>query len=230
MAKRRRKQQKKAVNRQTNWSVIGGVVLVGVLILAGLYYFASRNSEGVDEVTLTSYCEGNPENCVFSGGEETAVTIVEVSDYGCSHCKAFHEQTLPALKQQYIDNEQVRWITVPFALSSERIAATNAAMCANEQGAFAAMGELLFAQQGTALAFTQEGYMAAANELQLDMMAFSSCVDNGRYDDTIRRNIRVANGVGVNSTPTFFINGRKISGAQPLSVFQQQIEAALNLN
>ncbi|MCB8945754.1 MAG: DsbA family protein [Ardenticatenaceae bacterium] len=229
MTKRRRR-VKKEVKRQTNWMVIGGVVVLGIVIMGGLLALTLRNSETTEVVTLATFCESNPENCVFEGSAETAVTVVEVSDYGCPHCRDFHKETLPALKQQYVNSGQVRWITLPFALGGERIPATNAALCANEQNAFAPMSELLFDQQGSSAAFTRDGYLTAASSLGLDMAAFTECVDDGRYDDTITRNIRVANGLRVNSTPTFFINDRRLEGAQPFAIFQQQIDAALNSN
>lgn len=229
MAKRRR-QKKKAVKRQTNWPVIIGVILLGLVVLGGLMALALQGSETVEALTLATYCQGNPENCVSKGKSDTAVTIVEVSDYGCPHCRDFHKETLPALTQQYIDTGQVQWVTLPFALDGSRIPTTNASLCANDQDAYFEMSELLFDQQDTPLAFTRDGFMAAAASLELDMEAFATCVDDGRYNDTIIRNIRVANGLGVNSTPTFFINDRKFTGAQPFSAFQQQIEAALNSN
>ena len=230
MAKRRRKPKKKVVKRQTNWTLIGGIVIGGIIILGGLLALTLQNSDTTEVVTLASYCEDNPENCAIGGDEETAVTIVEVSDYGCPACRAFHKQTLPALKEQYISTGQVRWITLPFALGGERIPATNAAMCAKDQDAFDPMAEVLFDQQGTSLAFTREGFMTAAASLDLDLDAFASCVDDNRYEETILRNMRVANGLRVDFTPTFFINDRRLEGAQPFAAFQQQIETALNAN
>ncbi len=229
MAKRRRK-QKKVVKRQTNWMLIGGIVVLGLIILGGLLALALQNSGTTEVVTLATYCNNNPDNCVSEGSQEAAVTIVEVSDYGCSHCRDFHKETLPALRQQYVAAGQVRWITLPFALGGDRIPATNASMCANDQEAFDPMAELLFDQQGTPIAFTRDGFMTAAAALNLDMETFAECVDDNRYEDTILRNIRVANGLRVGSTPTFFINDRRFEGAQPFAALQQQIEAALNAN
>jgi protein-disulfide isomerase len=227
MAKRTRR-KKKVLRRQTNWTVIAGVVLLGFIVLGGLMALTSQGSETSEVITLATYCQDNPENCVSQGESDTAVTIVEVSDFGCTHCRDFHKETLPTLTQQYIDTGQVQWITLPFALDDSHIPAANAALCANDQNAYFEMSELLFDQQGTPLAFTRDGFVTAAESLGLDMEAFTTCVDDGRYNDIIGRNIRVAQGLGVNSTPTFFINDRKFTGAQPLAAFQQQIEAALN--
>jgi protein-disulfide isomerase len=225
---KRTKRKKKALRRQTNWTVIVGVGLLGFVVLGGLMALTLQGSETSGVITLATYCQDNPENCVAKGEPDAAVTIVEVSDFGCSHCHDFHEETFPALTQQYIDTGQVQWIALPFALDGSRIPTTNAAFCANDQDAYFAMSELLFDQQGTPFAFTRDGFVTAAGSLGLDMEAFTACVDDGRYDDIIRRNIQVAQSMEVNSTPTFFINDRKFTGAQPLAAFQQQIEAALN--
>jgi protein-disulfide isomerase len=229
MAKRR-KRNKKQNRRQTNCTFVIGIVVVGLVVLGGFMALALQEPETAETLTLATYCQDTPENCITSGNPDAAVTIVEVSDFGCPHCRDFHKETLPALTEQYIDTGQVHWVTLPFALSSTRLPVTNAALCANEQEAYFAMSELLFDQQDSPLAFTRDGYMLAADALGLDMEAFAACVDDGRYEDTIISNMRTANGLGINSTPTFFINGRKITGAQPLAVFQQQIEAAVNTN
>jgi len=227
MAKRTRR-KKKELRRQTNWTVIIGVVLLGFVVLGGLLVWTLQGSETSEVITLATYCQDNPENCIIQGMPDAAVIIVEVSDFGCPYCRDFHKETLPALTQQYIDTGQVQWVTLPFALNSSRLPATNAALCANDQDAYFEMSELLYDHLDTPLAFKRDGFMTAAASLGLDMETFASCVDDGRYDDIIRRNIRVAQGLEVNSTPTFFINDRKFTGAQPLAAFQQQIEAALN--
>jgi protein-disulfide isomerase len=229
MAKQRIR-KKKVVKRRTDWRVISGVIVFGLVLLGGLMVWTLQGAEPVEAITLAAYCQDNPENCVSQGRADAAVTIVEVSDYGCSYCRKFHKETWPALTQQYIETGQAQWIALPFALDGSRIPATNASLCANDQDAYFEMGELLYDQQESPLAFTRDGFMTAAAALDLDMEAFAACVDDGRYNEIIRRNMRVAQGLDVNSTPTFFINGREMNGAQPLAAFQQQIEAALNSN
>lgn len=225
MAKKVKRRQRGRQQKQgVNWLVMGGIIVVGALLLFGLMAAALRTPS---VQALAEYCNEKPDRCVTQGAADAPVTIVEVSDFGCSHCRNFHEQTFAPLTQAYVETGQVRWITLPFALRAETLPATNAAMCANEQGAYFAYGEQLFAQQDTPLAFTQAGFVQAAEALSLEMTSFNQCLESGRYDNIVRANNQAANGVGVSGTPSFFINGRKLEGAHPFSTFQQHIDSAL---
>lgn len=222
MAKKAR-QKRQTTTRKTNWLLIGGVVAVGIVALFALLFFSLQEPE---VPTLAEYCEDNPERCVFRGDPNAPVTIVEVSDYGCTHCRTFHADTLPLLDAQYVATNQVRWIFLPYALSTTTLPASNAAMCANEQGAYKAFGDLLFNQQGLPIALTQEGFMQAAEQLNLDMDPFIDCMSSGRYNGMIQENVSAARNVRISATPSFMINGRLLEGAQPITVFQQRISAA----
>ncbi len=224
MAKRV-KQTRQTQTRKTNWVVIGGVIGVGVIALFALLFLSMQEPE---QPTLAKYCADNPDRCMVRGNPNAPVTIVEVSDYGCGHCRNFHVDTLPLLLAQYVETNQVRWITLPYALSSTTLPATNAAMCANEQGAYYEYAELLFRQQGSPIAFTPEGYAQAAQQLNLDMDSFNRCVSEGRYVNIIQENRNAARSVGISATPTFMINNRILEGNQPYAVFQQRIAAASN--
>jgi len=70
--------------------------------------------------------------------------------------------------------------------------------------------------------------MQVATSLDLDIGAFSSCLNNNTYADIVLENITMAQQAGINSTPSFFINGELLAGNQPLSVFQQQLDALLD--
>ena len=177
---------------------------------------------------MAEFCAQNPDNCVADGNKDAPVTIVEISDFGCPHCKDFHTETYADLVSQYVDTNQVYWVTLPFALSTTTLPASNAAMCANEQGAFHQYGEALFAQQSDPVALTRDGFVQAAEQVGLNMDAFNSCLAEGRYNSAIQDNVSAASRVGVSATPSFFINGRLLEGAVPISVFQQRISAAMN--
>lgn len=197
---------------------------MGVIALFALLFFSLQEPE---IPTLAQYCQDNPERCVFEGSPNAPVTIVEVSDYGCVHCRNFHAETLPLIKDQHVATDQVRWIFLPYALSTTTLPASNAAMCANEQGVYARYGDLLFGQQNQPIALTREGFLQAAEQLELDMNAFVSCMDSGRYYNVIQENVNAARGVRISATPSFMINDRLVEGAVPFSVFQQRISAAL---
>ncbi len=226
---------KRARNRQTakgqsNLMLIGGIVLGGIIIFAGLIALAFREPA---RPSLANYCDTNPDNCIVVGDKDADVTVVEVSDYGCSHCRDFNLETGPLLEAQYVDTNSVKWVVMPFALQSATggfptMASSVAAMCANEQGAFADFHETLFQLQGTQLFNTTDGFMQVAASLDMDTDAFASCLDNNSYSDRILENITMAQQAGINSTPSFIIDGELMAGNQPIAVFQQRLDSLLD--
>lgn len=237
MAKRIKKRShvSKKDERKTNWILIGGIVGVGVIALFGLLFFSLQESGAPTPVLtptrsllLQDYCDTNPENCMVEGEATAPVTVVEVSDYGCGHCKNFNLDTAPTLKQQYVDTGIVRWITIPYALGGQTgfptAPSANATMCAAEQGAFPAFHTALFGIQGTSKFNTTAGFVEVASNLGLDADALTACIEDGRYNANIQQNITNANNAGINSTPSFFVNGELVRGNLPLANFQQLIE------
>jgi protein-disulfide isomerase len=107
--------------------------------------------------------------------------------------------------------------------------AAEASECANEQGAFWGYHGLLFANQRgeNQGAFRDERLHDFAVELELDMDAFEACMNSGRNRAQVEADLQTGLNRGVSSTPTIFINGRKIEGALPFSQFQEIIEAEL---
>lgn len=223
MAKRQRTTRRPArqPKRETNWLLIGGIVLAGVAVIA-LLALALR--EPAAAAGLADFCAENPENCIVNGSDDAPVTIVEVSDYGCIHCRNFNLETAGLLEDLYVTPGDVRWITLPFALSTTTVPAASAALCAEEQGLFPEFHRRMFENQPAS--GVPADHTAVAQSVGLDMTAFNSCVDSNRYDSTVSANVRAANLAGVNATPTFFINGKMVEGNRPLPTFQQEINAA----
>jgi protein-disulfide isomerase len=220
-------QRRKQPARETNWVVIGGLIALGVVIFGALLYLALRPSPTESVQTLSEYCLENSDRCAFLGEENSPVTMVEVSDFGCVHCTAFHNETATPLKEQYVDPGTVRWIALPYALSTTTIPAAASAMCANEQDAYFDYANALFGIDDTTFRLSPEGYQEAALAVGLDIDAFSSCMSDGRYINTVESNRDAARNNGVSGTPTFFLNDEELSGAQPLSVFSQVIESLI---
>jgi protein-disulfide isomerase len=228
---KKRSRRTKKEERQTNWILIGGIIAVGVIALFGLLYLSLQSSTPTESVfTLQDFCESNPDNCMIQGDANAPVTVIEVSDYGCGHCKNFNLDTAGTLKQQYVDTGIVRWMTMPYALRGQTGFPTspsaNAAMCAAEQGQFEAYHTALFAAQGTEDFNNLEGFINIANNLGLDSEELAVCVEEGRHNSRILENIEEANANDVSSTPTFFVNGELVRGNLPLDNFQQVIEQA----
>jgi protein-disulfide isomerase len=102
--------------------------------------------------------------------------------------------------------------------------AAEAAMAAGEQGKFWEYHDLLF-QNNKAL--KREDLEKYAQQLQLNMGKFKQALDSGKFKEHVKKDSEAGNAVGANGTPTFFINGRKLVGAQPQSAFEAIIEEEL---
>jgi len=161
------------------------------------------------------------------GFSKAPVTMVELSDFQCSFCRKFWAETLPRLKETYIKNGQVRFAHQHFAVLGEHsFAAGQAVECAREQGRFWPYHDKLFESQG-GLAFTNAKLKRYAGESGLDVGAFAQCLDSGKYRQKVEEETRLGLQLGARGTPTFFLNGRMLPGAQPFEVFQAAIEEAL---
>ncbi|MDP3026471.1 MAG: DsbA family protein, partial [Nanoarchaeota archaeon] len=102
--------------------------------------------------------------------------------------------------------------------------AAEASECAHEQDKFWEYHDKLFENQN---ALTVEDLKKYASDLKLDTIKFNDCLDSGKYESEVQKDLSDGQKYGVSGTPAFFINGKLISGAQPFSVFQQIIEEEL---
>jgi protein-disulfide isomerase len=165
----------------------------------------------------------------FQGNANAPVTMVEFSDFKCPYCGRFSAETLPLIREQYIDTGQVRFVYKHFAIlgpESNRIA--EATECVAEQGQFWEYHDQIFADQTTVRStFNDSKLTDLASELGLDTTAFNECLASGRYTNQIQRESQAASAMGLRGTPGFLINGIFVSGAQPFEVFQQVIEEQL---
>jgi protein-disulfide isomerase len=163
-------------------------------------------------------------------GPSTAkVTVVEFADYQCPFCERVHQTVWPTLKQ-YAEEGKISLAYKHSAfLGQESVWAAQASECAADQGKFWDYHDLLFARQngenqGT---FTKDKLLGFAKELNLDMTKFEPCLQNDQTLSRVSGDTQEGGQAGVRGTPTFFINGKPLVGAQPLQTFQQAIDAAL---
>ena len=160
----------------------------------------------------------------FKGPAKAPVTIVEFSDFYCPFCRRVLP-TLAQLESQYGDKIKLVFRDFPIDnLHPGASKAHEAARCANEQGKFWPYHDKLFASPPKS---GPEIFKGFAKELGLDATAFESCFDSGKYQATVKKDVEEGNRVGVTGTPAFFINGRMISGAQPLESFVRVIDDEL---
>lgn len=168
------------------------------------------------------------------GSADAPITIVEYSDFQCPFCLRHFEQTLPQL-QPYIDAGQVRYVFKDFPIHNIHPQAQKAhesARCARELGggeAFWTMHDLLFANQEQWADNSNhvEVFKSLVGEIGLDQTAFDECLDSGRYAEAVNAQVAEGLDLAIQGTPTFFINGQRLVGAQPFATFQQIIESLL---
>ncbi len=164
------------------------------------------------------------EGAYFIGPADAPITIVEFSDYQCPFCKRWHEEVYESLLAAYPDQIRLVYRHLPLtSIHPDAFPAAEAAMCAGEQDAYWAFHEKLF--DGELLG--SGVYTQYAQDLKLDTAVFEDCIAERRYEAQVQADSDFAINLGVNSTPTFFINGLAIIGAQPLDVFKQVIDKEL---
>ncbi len=166
---------------------------------------------------------------VVQGSPDAKVTIIEYASLTCSHCAAFHTETYPALKQRYIDTGQVRYILREFPLDPLAAGAFMVARCAGE-GKYFEVIDALFKQQRT-WAFAQNPLpplFEIAKQFGFTAQSFEKCLSDQKLLDAIdevRR--RGTEKFGVNSTPTFFVNGKVLRGAVTIDQLEREIQPLL---
>ncbi len=136
----------------------------------------------------------------------------------------------PEIIKQYVETGQASIVYKHSAfLGQESVWAAQAAECAANQGRFWDFHDILFERQDgeNQGAFNQDKLIAMATELQLDMAQFEQCMTSNETLARVQADTQEGSAAGVTGTPTFFINGRVLVGAQPLEAFQQTIEQAL---
>lgn len=158
------------------------------------------------------------------GSADAPVTLVEFSDFQCPFCA----QVVPTLKrveQTYGDKVRIVWKNFPLtAIHPQAFGAAQAGRCAQEQGMFWELHDVLFANQQ---ALQPESLKTHALAAGLDAAAFDACLDSGQHADSVQAQMDIAMALGVVSTPAVFINGRLVSGAQPYDVFARIIDEEL---
>ncbi len=166
----------------------------------------------------------------FKGDADAPVTILEFSDFQCPYCGRFFAQVGPEINRQYIETGKARLGYIHFAfLGPESLWSAEASECAADQDAFWEYHDKLFNNQNgeNKGAFSKENLKGFAADLGLDMEAFNQCLDGGVYTEYVQSQVDFGRQIGVQSTPTFLVNGIPVVGAQPFDAFQQAIEASL---
>ena len=206
----------------------GAIVIVfGVIVLNSMVGGGSDGEVDIPERTVAT--QGRT-----LGSEDARITIEEYSDFRCSFCARAAESLLPKIEEQYVADGRARFVFRPVAMLDkpgsppESLWAAEAAECANGQGRFWEYHDKLFENQRGG--FPIDKLKRFAEELGLDTQAFNQCIDSHKHRALIEVETQEAQDRGVDSTPTFFVEGQTVAGAVPYEQFQTVIEAELRKN
>ena len=170
--------------------------------------------------TPVEIVEGDP----VSGPDVAPVQIVEFSDFQCPFCQRLTD-TLDRLKAEYGDEIRLVFKDFPLPNHAQAFKAAEAGLCANVQGQFWALHDAMFSKQDE---LEVEDLKRHAGELGMDQGAFDACLDSGRFAEQVNADMRHGQALGVQSTPTVFINGRAVMGAAPYEVFEEIVRDELD--
>lgn len=161
----------------------------------------------------------------FKGGADAKVTIVEFSDFQCPYCSKGAD-VLAALDKKYGNKIKIAFKHYPLPFHSQARIAAEASMCAHEQSPklFWKMHDAMFANQSL---LDKDNLIATAKKIGAKEADFKTCLESGKYKTKVDADVAEGAKHGIKSTPTFFVNGKLISGAQPLEVFSEVIDAEL---
>ena len=157
------------------------------------------------------------------GAARAAATVIVFSDYQCPYC-AKAEKTIRALEERYGSDLRIVFKNLALPMHADARLAAKAGLAADRQGKFWEYHDALFEHQVELDRASLERY---AEDLGLDMRRFRADLDSESVEAQLAEDAAEADRLGVRGTPTFFVNGRRITGAQPLDVFRGYVDAAL---
>ncbi len=163
------------------------------------------------------------------GDENAPVTIVEFSDFECPFCGQFYSNTLSQLVEEYVDTGKAKiyYRHLPLDFHPQARPAALASECANEQDSFWEYHDVLFDNNATLGTATTDKYVEWATGLGLNEGQFRTCLESEKYAENVDGDSADAAAAQANGTPTFYINGQQLVGAQPFASFQAIIDAEL---
>lgn len=199
-------------------------LILGASALAGTAAFASTGHAAVDIAALHAPpAEGE----MALGPENAKVVVVEYASASCPHCANFYKETFPALKKDYIDTGKIRFIFREFPHNQPALAAFMLARCAPKEKYFPLI-DMFFEQQDTWLAAPLEGLQKIAQLAGMTKESFDACLKNEEVaKGIIAVRDKAEKDFGVDSIPTFFINGELLKGETSIEEFRKRIDPLL---
>lgn len=203
----------------------------GLIAVAAVFSSIGQRAAMAQDVDAAELAKPVPLGDMVLGSANAPVTMIEYASLSCGHCAAFHTDTYPVIKAEYIDTGKVRFIFREYPLDLQGAAASLVARCignGDPQKYHDAASKLFATQDQWVRSDTAERLRYIAKQSGLDDDAFNACMGNQAMVDGLKLGMAHANArLKVDSTPTFFVNGTPLRGAWPVGEFRKLIEAKL---
>lgn len=212
--------------------LLPGAILFAALIISGtIFYTRSGGTAQIGAKPEKLDIKIKPGDH-FLGDKNAKLTIVEFADFRCPFCEKFYQQSEKQLLNDYVNTGKAKLIFKHFAfLGQQSTWASEAAECAGEQGKFWEFHDWLYnnqAPESNLSYYSKPNLIKYAGKITgLNVQQFASCLNTDKYAEYIASDIAEGQKAGVTGTPTIFINGQKIIGAQPYVNFQTLINSEL---
>ncbi len=207
--------------------LFGGAALVLVaIVVATVLMISGRDKEEKAEAMYHDIAGGfTEEGFPYLGSPDAPVTMVEFTDFNCSHCRSYNLEHEASILEEFVATGKVRYVVHYYSSSNPRsMQAAEAAMCAADQNLYFQFQHALFENP----AASRDDFLARAREVGLDEDKFAACWDSERHRGTLLKHMQAAVEAGVSATPTFKINDRLVVGNRP-DMIRQVIEEELAL-
>lgn len=223
-----------------------GFIILGIMMIRGAGSGAAANQPSGTAVADNNQPSQQPQQQAATapsavnvgvghfpalGRANAKVAIVEFADLRCPFCQRFYNDAEKGVIKDYVSTGKVKFYFRSFAfLGPASTVASEAAECANEQGQFWKFHDWMYANQAdesnTAF-YSKDKLITYAGNLGMNKSKFASCLNSDKYASQVSQDLSDGQNAGVNGTPTTFINGKPLVGAQPYSAVKAAIDQAL---
>ena len=208
--------------------LVGASVVALVVAVGGIEALTAAQPAAAQSATAAELLVPPPLGDRVLGKDDAPVTIVEYASMTCPHCAHFHETTYPELKKRYIDTGKVRFIFREFPLDPLAAGASMLARCAEKDKFFPLIETLFHMQRTWAVEKPIPKLLALAKQAGMSEQTFNACLsDQKMLDDMQAEQKRATDKFGVSSTPTLFVNGKKVIGGVAIEDLAKLIDPLL---
>ena len=208
--------------------------LLGLVLLAGIGVFAtqlfSRKGDGANQLKQVTLSPDELQRVqgIPLGRADAPITIYEFADFECPHCAEYVWKLEPIIIDSLVNTGKARYVFFEFPVGFKwSVLSARAGRCANEQNKFWPFHNIVYARQQE-WAFQKDpvvNFVDYARQVGLDPGKFEQCVRSDKYTDDVSKSSQLGQSLGVQGTPTIFVNGRKLDTPANYHDFAAQVQA-----